>query len=145
MKSFFTDFEPKKTLKPKSASEVQEIIKKANTKKTGSAYPGIRLKNRRLLNVAAVLILIIVIASGLFISLPKNKAEKTTAVQENSDTEYMAVSGKKEEPTEYDIPVSFESDGKIGNIFNCTIFTQKSCSCAFTSNNRRAAFCTKTI
>jgi len=34
MKSFFTDFEPVKTLKPKSAAEVQEIIKKANRDKT---------------------------------------------------------------------------------------------------------------
>jgi FAD/FMN-containing dehydrogenase len=34
MKSLFTDFEPKKTLKPKSAAEVQEIIKKANKDKT---------------------------------------------------------------------------------------------------------------
>lgn len=34
MKSFFTDFEPSKTLKPASASEVQEIIKKANRDKT---------------------------------------------------------------------------------------------------------------
>ena len=34
MKSFFTDFEPVKTLKPKSAAEVQEIIKKANKDKT---------------------------------------------------------------------------------------------------------------
>ncbi len=33
MKSFFTDFEPAKTLKPKSASEVKEIIKKANRDK----------------------------------------------------------------------------------------------------------------
>ncbi len=34
MKSFFTDFEPVKTLRPKSAAEVQEIIKKANKDKT---------------------------------------------------------------------------------------------------------------
>ena len=34
MKSFFTDFEPVKTIKPKSAAEVQEIIKKANRDKT---------------------------------------------------------------------------------------------------------------
>ena len=34
MKSFFTDFEPVKTLKPKSAAEVQEIIRKANQDKT---------------------------------------------------------------------------------------------------------------
>ena len=34
MKSFFTDFEAVKTLKPKSAAEVQEIIKKANKDKT---------------------------------------------------------------------------------------------------------------
>ncbi len=34
MKSFFTDFEPVKTLKPKSAAEVQEIIRKANKDKT---------------------------------------------------------------------------------------------------------------
>ena len=30
MKSFFTDFEPVKTLKPKSAAEVQEIINMIN-------------------------------------------------------------------------------------------------------------------
>ena len=34
MKSFFTDFEPVKTLTPKTAAEVQEIIKKANRDKT---------------------------------------------------------------------------------------------------------------
>ncbi len=34
MKSLFTDYEPVKTLKPASAAEVQEIIRKANTDKT---------------------------------------------------------------------------------------------------------------
>ena len=34
MKSFFTDYEPARTLKPASAAEVQEIIKKANRDKT---------------------------------------------------------------------------------------------------------------
>ena len=34
MKSLFTDYEPVKTLKPASAAEVQEIIRKANKDKT---------------------------------------------------------------------------------------------------------------